>query len=100
MYTDALLARIDFFVARSSYSQSPTPQAATWNRPDFANKFMPYYSYTELENGLSQHNLTMFGLFALADGIALTYEVPLFSGMDITRVSIEGAPRPNDGDRS
>ena len=55
---------------------------------DFANKFMPYYNYTELDNGLYTHSFTMFGLFRLADGIAMTYEVPLFSGMDITDTDV------------
>jgi len=29
---------------------------------DFAPKFMPYYRYTELENGLEENVLTLFGL--------------------------------------
>lgn len=51
---------------------------------DFAPKFMPYYRYTELENGLEQNELVMFGLFAFSSKLAMTYEIPLAYERDIT----------------
>ena len=69
---------------------------------DFANKFMPYYRYTELENGLEQNELVLFGLIALSPKIAFTYEVPLAYERDITGTSLnQGAgctgPFPGGG---
>ncbi len=59
------------------------PQTGTDPR-DFANKFMPYYRFTELENGLEQNELVLFGLIALSPKIAFTYEVPLAYERDIS----------------
>ncbi|MGD8770932.1 MAG: hypothetical protein PVJ06_12895, partial [Desulfobacterales bacterium] len=53
---------------------------------DFAPKFMPYYRYTELENGLEQNELVLFGLFAFSPKFAMTYEIPLAYERDITEV--------------
>ncbi|MBW1759727.1 MAG: hypothetical protein JRI88_05340 [Deltaproteobacteria bacterium] len=51
---------------------------------DFAPKFMPYYRYTELENGLEQNELVLFGLIPLSKKFAMTYEIPLAYERDIT----------------
>jgi hypothetical protein len=50
---------------------------------DFAPKFMPYYRYTELKNELTQHEVTLFGLFAFSKKFAMTYEIPLAKEVDI-----------------
>jgi hypothetical protein len=57
---------------------------------DFAPKFMPYYKYTELENGLEQQDFVAFGLLALKPKIALTYELFLAQERDFT--DIDDAP--------
>ena len=45
----------------------------TGNDPrDFASKFMPYYRYTELENGLEQDSMTIFGMWAITKNLALS----------------------------
>ena len=44
---------------------------------DFAPKFMPYYRYTELENGLEQNEFVLFGLYPFSPRLAMTYEIPL-----------------------
>ncbi len=44
---------------------------------DFNNKFMPYYRYTELKNGVEVHDWTIFGLYAFTPRLAMTYEIPL-----------------------
>lgn len=48
----------------------------------FSTKFMPYYRYTELKNGLYSNSLTMFGLVRLADSLAITYEVPVVKNIE------------------
>ena len=63
------------------------PQTGTDPR-DFANKFMPYFRYTELENGLVQKETVLFGLFALSPKMALTYEVPLAYERDISDTAL------------
>ncbi|MGI9291120.1 MAG: hypothetical protein ACR2QG_07570, partial [Gammaproteobacteria bacterium] len=50
---------------------------------DFAPKFMPYYRYTELENGLVQNEVVAFGLFAFDKKFAMTYEIPLAVNRDV-----------------
>jgi hypothetical protein len=55
---------------------------------DFATKFMPYYRYTELENGLEQKELVLFGLIPLSKKTAITYEVPLGYERDIKETSL------------
>ncbi len=70
------------------------PQTGTDPR-DFANKFMPYFRYTELENGLVQKETVLFGLFALSPKMALTYEVPLAYERDISDTALF---KPTNGD--
>ena len=55
---------------------------------DFADKFMPYYRYTELENGLEQQELVMFGLMAFSPKLAMTYEIPLVRQVDFRGTSV------------
>jgi len=52
---------------------------------DFAPKFMPYYRYTKLENGLMQNELYLFGLWAFSPKFAMTYEIPIAMDRDIRR---------------
>jgi hypothetical protein len=68
-------------------AQEEPPQTGTDPR-DFANKFMPYFRYTELENGLEQNELVLFGLIALDPKIAFTYEVPLGYERDISETEL------------
>jgi len=51
---------------------------------DFAPKFMPYYRFTELENGLEQKEFVLFGMYAFSPKFAMTYEIPLAYERDIT----------------
>ena len=44
---------------------------------DFNNKFMPYYRYTELKNGVEVHDWVFFGLYAFTPRLAMTYEIPI-----------------------
>ncbi len=59
--------------------------ANTGNDPrDFTSKFMPYYRYNELENGMDTQDFTIFGMWALSSKFALTYEVPIAREYDIS----------------
>ncbi|UCG32987.1 MAG: hypothetical protein JSU68_15150 [Phycisphaerales bacterium] len=49
---------------------------------DFRNKFMPYYRYTELRNGLQAHEWTLFGFYAFTPRIGMTFELPAFKYVD------------------
>ncbi len=55
---------------------------------DFAPKFMPYIRHTELENGLTETDFTLFGLFAFSPNFAMTYEIPLARERDISDTAL------------
>lgn len=55
---------------------------------DFAPKFMPYMRHTELENGLTETDFTLFGLFAFSPKFAMTYEIPLARERDISDTAL------------
>lgn len=67
---------------------------------DFAAKFMPYYRYTELENGLEQQEVVLFGLIPFSKKFAMTYEIPLAYHRDITETSAykKGLSKISGGD--
>jgi hypothetical protein len=52
---------------------------------DFAPKFMPYYRYTKLKNGLMQHEAVLFGLWDFTPKLAMTYEIPVGMKRDVRR---------------
>jgi len=53
----------------------------------FSNKWMPYYRYTELENGLIQQDMTAFGTLGFSPRVGMFYEVPLAQHRDFSDVS-------------
>ncbi len=65
---------------------------------DFSDKFMPYWRTTELKDGTVSNVTTAFGMSKLAPGLALTYEVPLFSQLDISDADLyDGGPSKVNG---
>ncbi len=56
---------------------------------DFAPKFMPYYRYTELENGLEQQEVVLFGMTSFSPKFAMTYEIPLAYHRDISNTALK-----------
>ena len=63
-------------------------QDKTGNDPRvFSNKWMPYYRYTELANGLIQQDLTAFGTMRFSDRVGMFYEVPLAQYRDFSDVA-------------
>jgi hypothetical protein len=62
-------------------------QDATGTDPRvFSDKWMPYYRYTKLENGLIQQDLTAFGTFRFNDRVGMFYELPLAQYRDFSDV--------------
>jgi len=44
---------------------------------DFSLKWMPFYRYTKLENGLTQQDLTAFGTVPFSRRLGMFFEVPV-----------------------
>jgi len=62
-------------------------QDQTGNDPRvFSNKWMPFYRYQELENGLTQQDLTAFGTVAFNPTVGMFYELPLAQYRDLSNV--------------
>ncbi len=86
-----LLAGTMLFVSQA-VAQDAEELGETGTDPrDFAPKFMPYYRFTELENGLENHNLNLFGLFAFDKTFAMTYEIPIGYKTDISDTALGDA---------
>ena len=62
----------------------------------FSTKWMPYYRFTELENGMIQQDMTAFGTFGFSPRVGMFYEVPLAQYRDFSDVS--GFPPGADND--
>jgi len=52
----------------------------------FNDKWMPYYRHTELENGMTQQDVTAFGTFGFSSRVGMFYEVPLAQYRDFSDV--------------
>ena len=75
-------------VAKKEKVAKAVEQDATGTDPRvFSDKWMPYYRYTELENGLIQQDLTAFGTFRFNDRVGMFYEAPLAQYRDFSDVS-------------
>ena len=73
--------------ARNERVATAVKQDATGTDPRvFSNKWMPYYRYTELDNGLTQQDLTAFGTFRFSDRLGMFYEFPLAQYRDFSDV--------------
>ena len=81
--------------ARAARVKKAVEQDATGNDPRvFANKWTPFYRYTELENGLKQQTLTAFGTMRFNDRVGMFYEAPLAMKNDFS--DIAGVPSGTD----
>jgi len=52
----------------------------------FNDKWMPYYRHTELENGMTQQDMTAFGTVGFSSRVGMFYEVPLAQYRDFSDV--------------
>jgi hypothetical protein len=70
-------------------------QDATGTDPRvFSDKWTPYYRYTELENGLTQQDLTAFGTLRFSDRVGVFFEFPLAQYRDFS--DVPGVPAGTD----
>jgi len=53
----------------------------------FSDKWMPFYRFTELENGLTQQSVTAFGTLGFSPSVGMFYEVPLSVHTDFSDVA-------------
>lgn len=60
----------------------------------FSDKWMPFYRFTELENGLTQQSVTAFGTLGFSPSVGMFYEVPLSVHTDLSDVA--GLPAGTD----
>jgi len=60
----------------------------------FSDKWMPYYRYTELENGLIQQDVTAVGTVRFNDRVGMFYELPLAQYRDCS--DVPGVPAGTD----
>ncbi|MCZ6683296.1 MAG: hypothetical protein O7B26_08930 [Planctomycetota bacterium] len=94
------LADEEFEVTREEVAEEEPEefQDDSGNDPrDFRNKFMPYYRYTELRNGVEAQEFTIFGLYAFTPTIAMTYELPAFKYVDASEAVPSFSFRPGPG---
>ena len=61
---------------------------------DFSLKWMPFYRFQELENGLTQQDLTAFGTVPFSRRLGMFFEVPLAQYRDFS--DIVGVPSGTD----
>jgi len=70
-------------------------QDATGTDPRvFSDKWMPYYRYTKLENGMTQQDLTANGTLRFNDRVGVFFEVPLAQYRDFS--DVPGVPAGTD----
>jgi hypothetical protein len=61
---------------------------------DFSLKWMPYYRYTELKNGMKQQDLTAFGTVPFTPQLGMFFEVPVAQYRDFS--DVPGVPQGTD----
>lgn len=62
----------------------------------FSNKWMPFYRSTELENGLTQQDLTFFGTMRFSNRVGMFFELPVAQYRDFS--DVPGLPADADSD--
>jgi hypothetical protein len=72
-----------------------TQEDSTGTNPaGFANKFTPYYTYTELENGLEVQQLVLSGFIAFNKDVGMTYDLPMGEQIDFSGLAPPGNAAP------
>ena len=81
--------------AKKEKVEKAAKQDATGTDPRvFSDKWMPYYRYTKLENGMTQQDLTAFGTMRFSDRVGMFYELPLAQYRDLS--DVPGVPAGTD----
>ncbi len=72
-----------------------TQEDSTGTNPaGFANKFTPYYTHTELENGLEVQELYLSGSIAFNKDVSMTYDLPMGRQIDYSGLPAPGNATP------
>jgi len=72
-----------------------TQEDSTGTNPaGFANKFTPYYRYTELDNGLEVQELYLSGSVAFNKDVSMTYDLPMGKEIDYSGLSAPANATP------
>jgi hypothetical protein len=82
---------------RAAKVTAVTDKDGTGNDPRaFGTKWSPFYKSQELENGFTQQDVTMSGVYAVTPNFGVFYEMPLAQYRDFS--DVEGYPEdaPND----
>jgi len=83
--------------AREAKVEGAVEQDATGNDPRvFSNKWMPFYRYTELDNGMIQQDVTAFGTVRFSDRMGMFYELPVAQYRDFS--DVPGLPAGTESD--
>ncbi len=71
------------FYATPAFTQDVEQVDTTGTDPRaFTSKFMPYYLYTELGNGVKVNQFDLFGMYAFTPKLVMMYDWPLFKDVD------------------
>ena len=71
------------FFATPAFAEKAEQEDTTGTDPRaFSSKFMPYYLYTELENGVIVNQFDLFGMHAFSSKIVMMYDWPVFKDLD------------------
>ena len=74
--------------AKQEKIQENVEKDGTGNDPRaFTDKWMPFYRFQELENGLTQQDVTAFGTIAFSDNIGVFFELPVAQYRDFSEIS-------------
>jgi len=83
--------------AKEERIEEAVKEDATGNDPRaFSNKWMPLYRYTELKNGLIQHDVNAFGSVAFSNYVGMFYELPVARYRDLSGISGLPSDIPTD----
>ena len=83
--------------AKEERVSEATEADATGNDPRvFSNKWLPFYRYTDLENGLTQQDVTAFGTMAFSPVVGMFFELPLAQYRDFS--DVPGLPPSSDSE--
>ena len=66
------------FFASMVFAENVEQEDSTGTDPRaFSSKFMPYYLYTELENGTKVNQFDLFGMYAFNPKLVMIYDWPV-----------------------
>lgn len=87
----ALELTVSSAVAGEVPAKKVTQEDKTGTNPaGFANKFTPYFTYTQLENGLEVQQMMLSGFSAFNKDVGVTYDLPMSQQIDYSGLAAPG----------